>query len=86
MKLKKEFITHNTGSESMLVSTGKASFSGMVKGNKTVGEIFELLKTSTTEAEIVKALRAKYDAPEGVIERDVRKVLVELKNIGALEK
>ncbi len=86
MKLKKEFITHNTGNESMLVSTGKASFSGMVKGNKTVGEIFELLKTSTTEAEIVKALRAKYDAPEGVIERDVRKVLVELKNIGALEK
>ncbi|MCR5815632.1 MAG: PqqD family protein [Ruminococcus sp.] len=86
MKLKKEFITHNSGNEAMLVSTGKASFSGMVKGNKTTGEIFELLKKDTTEAEIVKALRAKYEAPEGVIEKDVRKVLLELKNIGALEK
>ena len=86
MKLKKEFITHNTGNEAMLVSTGKASFSGMVKGNKTTGEIFELLKEDTTEAEIVKALRAKYEAPDGVIEKDVRKVLAELKNIGALEK
>mgnify|MGYP002869973716 CR=1 FL=1 len=86
MKLKKDFITHNAGEEYMLVSAGNASFSGMVKGNKTVGEIFELLKTSTTEAEIVKTLRSRYDAPEGVIEKDVRKVLTELKNIGALEK
>lgn len=86
MKLKKEFITHNTGNEAMLVSTGKASFSGMVKGNKTTGEIFELLKEETTEAEIVRALRAKYEAPDGVIEKDVKKVLAELRNIGALEK
>ena len=86
MKLKKDFITHNSGDEAMLVSTGKASFSGMVKGNKTTGEIFELLKNDTTEAQIVATLRAKYEAPEGVIEKDVRRVLVELKNIGALEK
>ncbi len=86
MRLKKEFITHNAGDEFMLVSTGKASFSGIVKGNKTTGEILELLKERTTEAEIVAKLRSKYEAPEGVIERDVRKVLTQIKNIGALEK
>ena len=32
MKLKKEFIIHNTGDNSMLVPTGAAHFSGMAEG------------------------------------------------------
>ena len=86
MKLKNEYITHDTGTESLLVPTGRASFSGLVKGNKTLGAILELLKTETTEAEIVSALKSRYDAPEGAIERDVAKALSELRNIGALDE
>ena len=44
MKLRKEFITHDTGDESLLVPTGAAGFAGLVKGNKTLGAILELLK------------------------------------------
>lgn len=86
MKLKNEYITHDTGTESLLVPTGRASFSGLVKGNKTLGVILALLKTETTEAEIMSALKSRYDAPEGAIERDVAKALSELRKIGALDE
>lgn len=86
MKLKKDFIVHQAGKETMLVATGSAKFSGLVKGNKTAGEVLELLGTETTEAEdIVKKMREKYDAPEGAIERDVNKIITELKKIGAID-
>ena len=85
MKLKKDFIVHEAGDETMLVATGSASFSGLVKGNKTVGEILELLKTDTTEEKIINTLKSKYDAPEGTIERDVKKIITELRKIGAID-
>ena len=86
MKLKKEFITYETESESLLVSAGGAAFSGMVKGNKTLGAILELLKTDTTEAKIIAAMKFRFDAPEEVITRDVKKALAELRRIRALDE
>ena len=85
MKLNKEFLIHNTGSESILVPTGNAGFSGVVRGNKTLGVVLELLKDDTTEAELVAALKVRFDAPEGAVERDVQKALAELRRIGALD-
>ena len=84
MKLKNEFITHTTGNESLLVPTGEADFAGLVKGDKTLGVILELLQKDTSEAEIVAAMKDRFDAPEEIISRDVRKALSELRRIGAL--
>ncbi len=86
MKLKKEFITHDTGSESLLVPTGGAAFSGLVRGNKTLGAILALLKQDTTVEEIVAAMKQRFDAPEDIITRDVKMALSELRNIGALDE
>lgn len=86
MKLNKEFLLHNTGSESILVPTGAAGFSGVVRGNRTLGAVLELLKTDTTEAELVAAMKARFDAPEGAVEADVEKALAELRKIGALDE
>ena len=85
MKLKDEFITHDTGEESLLVPTGRAEFSGIVRGNRTLGVLLGLLKTDTTEEELVAAMRERFDAPEGAIEQDVAKTLSELRKIGALD-
>ncbi len=85
MKLNKEFLLHNTARESILVPTAAAGFSGVVRGNRTLGAVLDLLKTDTTEAEIIAALKARFDAPEGAIEADVQKVLAELCGIGALD-
>ena len=86
MKLKKEFITHDTGTESLLVPTGSAGWSGLVKGNRTLGVILSLLKEDTTEDAVISAMKARYDAPEEIIARDVRKALDELRKIGALDE
>lgn len=85
MKLKKDFIPHRSKGEVMLIATGEAKFSGLVRGNELFGEVLELLKNDTTEADIVKAMRETYDAPEGKIEEDVHKVITELTKIGAIE-
>lgn len=85
MKLKDGFIPHETGSESLLIPAGGAGFSGLVKGNKTLGAILELLKEDTTEEKIVDAMKQRFDAPEAVITADVKKALSELKKIGAID-
>lgn len=84
MKLSEDFIVHATESEILLVPSGEAKFSGVIKGNKTFGLIIELLKNDTTEQGIIDSLRKEYDAPEGKIENDVRSVLDELRNAGAI--
>lgn len=86
MKLNKEFLLHNSSGASILVPTGSADFSGIVRGNKTLGAVLELLQEETTENEIVAAMRGRYDAPEGTIEQDVAKILTELRKIGALDE
>ena len=85
MKLKDEFISHNTEKESLLVAAGGASFTGLVKGNKTFGIIVDLLREDRSKEEIVSAMIKRFDAPEEVIERDVEKAVYELDKIGALE-
>lgn len=86
MKLKQGFITHDTGNESILVPMGGAGWSGVVKGNKTLGAILDLLKEDTTETAIIDAMKQRFNAPEDVITRDVEKVLSELRKIGALDE
>ena len=86
MKLKKGFIVHDTGSESILVPMGGAGWSGVVKGNKTLGAILDLLKEDTTERAIIDAMKQRFDAPEEIITRDVKKALSELQKIGALDE
>jgi len=86
MKLKKEFIAHITGEEAILVPSGKAKFSGVVRGNKTLGAILELLKDEISGEELLQAMKARFEAPEGIIERDLEKALAELRSIGALDE
>ena len=86
MKLNPKYLIHRTGGETILVPTGDADFSGIIRGNRTLGAILELLKNETTEAELVAALQSRFAAPEGAVERDVAKALTELRKIGAIEE
>ena len=85
MKIKESFISHNVDGESMLIPTGDAAFSGVVKGNATLGVIVGLMQEETTEEEVVDKMCAKFDAPREVIARDVHKVIEELTKIGAID-
>lgn len=86
MKLNNAFLLHNTGTEAILVPTGEAEFSGVVRGNKTLGAVLELLREEITEEALVAAMKARFSAPEGAIEADVARALAELRGIGALDE
>ena len=86
MKLRKEFIAHDTGEESLLVPAGGVGFSGLVRGNASFGAIVSLLKEDTTREEIIGALLSRFDAPEETLAADVDKVLSALRGIGALDE
>ncbi|MBR5444632.1 MAG: PqqD family protein [Clostridia bacterium] len=86
MKLKKDFITHETAGEHITVSAGGSAWNGLIRSNRTAGFIVECLKTDTTAAEIVEKMLARYDAPREVITADVEKILNKLRSIGALDE
>ncbi len=86
MKLKKEFLQHITDNEAMLVPTGRAGFAGLVRGNRTLGVILGLLAEETTEDAVIAAMKARFDAPEEILTRDVRTALQNLRAVGALDE
>ena len=86
MKLNRDFLLHNTGDEFVLVPMGGTDFSGIVRGNKTFGEVLELLNEDTTEQEIIDKMKSRFDAPIEKIEVDVRRVISELTKIGAIDE
>lgn len=87
MKLSPNFLIHaqEEDGEFLLIPVSTASFSGVVRGNKTLGAILNLMKEDTTKEEIVASMKAQFDAPEDVIESDVERALLELTKIGAIE-
>ena len=85
MKLKPEFITHFANDEALLVPLGGTAFHGIVRGNATLGAILERLKQETTEEQIVESMCAEYDAPRETIAADVRRVVKQLRGIGAID-
>ena len=86
MKLKDTFITQEIEDTQFMVAVGEASFTGIVKSNKTAAFIVDSLKEETTKEQIVDAMCRKYDAPRERIEADVEIVLNKLRGIGALDE
>ena len=85
MKIKNEFIVHEAEGETMLVPTGMGGFSGMIRGNKTLGAILKLLQDDITEEQLVAIMKQRFDAPEDVIRQDVEKAIAKLREIGAID-
>ena len=85
MRLRHGFITHESNGEHITVTAGNTAFNGMVRSNKTAGFIVECLKNDVTKEGIVGKMLEKYDAPREMIEKDVEKILEQLRSIGAID-
>lgn len=86
MKLKEGFVTQQMGDEQIMVATGTASFSGLVRSNATAAFIVDCLKEDVTKEQIVAKLLDKYDVSEAVVSADVEKILTMLRSIDALDE
>ncbi|MCR4645305.1 MAG: PqqD family protein [Oscillospiraceae bacterium] len=85
MKLNSGFLAHDDGDQKLLVSTGETKFSGLVRTNSTAGFIIECLENETTEDEIVAKMQQKWDVSDEIARADVRKIVDQLKSIGAID-
>lgn len=85
MKLKDNFITHETDGEQIMVAAG-GSFAGMVRSNATAAFIVDCLKTDTTETEILDKMLAKYDGDKNVMAEDIKTIIGKLRTIGAIDE
>ena len=86
MKLKKEFITHTSRGEHIMIASDKGEFSGLVYSNATAATIIEMLKNEITKEKIVKMMCKKYDAPTIIVEQDVENIIKTLRSIHALDE
>ena len=86
MKINSNFLVHNDGENKLLVSTGATKFSGLVRGNSTAGFIIECLEEETTEDEIVKKMKEKWDVSDEIARRDVQNIINQLRSIGGIDE
>lgn len=86
MKLKNGFVTREMGGEQIMVATGDADFSGIVRSNETAAFIVNCLKTETSEEEILAAVEQEYEGDEAAMRAGIRKVLDSLRSINALDE
>ena len=85
IKLNKGFLVHHNGEESLVVSTGAAAFSGMIRTNRTAARIIGCLEEGADREQIIHRLAQQYDAPTEQIAGDVDRVLDQLRQIGAID-
>lgn len=86
MRLKDDFILHNTGEDFVIIATGEATknFNGIIKLNNMGGEIVGLLTTDISEEEIIKAIVEKYEVEYETAKEDILNLLDSLKKAGVI--
>lgn len=86
MRLKDDFILHNTGEDFVIIATGEVTknFNGIIKLNNMGGEIVGLLTTDISEEEIIKAIVEKYEVEYATAKEDIRNLLDSLRKAGVI--
>lgn len=86
MRLKDDFILHNTGEDFVIIATGEATknFNGIIKLNNMGGEIVGLLTTDISEDEIIKAIVEKYEVDYDTAKEDIKNILDSLRKAGVI--
>ena len=75
-------VETTVGSEVVLMTLDTGECMGL---GETGSDVWRLLREPTRLPEVVAALREEYQAPEGVIEGDVRELLEEMLGRGLIE-
>ncbi|MBR5937892.1 MAG: PqqD family protein [Clostridiales bacterium] len=87
MKLSSKFLIHaqEDKNEYLLIPVSTASFSGVVRGNRTFYLILKGLEKGASEEEMVQDL-ISIGAPEDLARSDVQTTISKLTEIGAIDE
>jgi len=83
MEIKREFSVREIAGEYLLVPMGKTALdlNGMITLNDVAADIWNMLPTAKTSAEIVCRIMHDYDADEKTVRADVEEFLCKLKKL-----
>ena len=86
MRLKDDFILHNTGEDFVIIATGEATknFNGIIKLNNMGGKIVSFLSNDISEEDIVKAIVEKYEVDYDTAKEDIKNILDSLRKAGVI--
>lgn len=87
MQINKDFTIQKVGASFVAVPVGKTSktFHGMIRLNETGAFLWKhMAEKDCSEAELVEALLGEYDVSREIAERDVHRVVEQLKESGIL--
>lgn len=86
MRLKDDFILHNTGEDFVIIATGEATknFNGIIKLNNMGGEIVSFLSNDISEEKIVKVIVEKYEVDYDTAKEDIKNILDSLRKAGVI--
>ncbi|MBQ8309698.1 MAG: PqqD family protein [Clostridia bacterium] len=87
MQINKDFTIQKVGASYVAVPVGETSktFHGMVRLNETGAFLWkQMAGKDCTEADLVDALLGEYDVAREIAERDVHRVVEQLKENGIL--
>ena len=87
MRLKKDFILHDSDGDYVIVAVGEAAknFHGLVHLNNVAGKIIEFLKEDISEEELINKMLEVYDVDPDTLKKDVNNIVSQLKNANIVE-
>lgn len=87
MRLVAGFQLRTIGNEYLAVPTGPAAarFNGLLMLNETGAFLVRHLQEDRTRRELLALLRAEYEAPDALLERDLDAFLAQFREAGLLE-
>ncbi len=87
MKIKSDFLLHNTGDEYIVVAVGERTqeFCGMIRLNETGAFLWQQLAEENTKESLVEALLREYEVLEDVAWEAVNKFTKQLLEANLLE-
>ncbi len=88
MKIKTGFMLRSVAGQNVVVPVGTAAidFNGMINLNESGAFLWRTLEGGATEAELVSALLAEYDAPEDIAHRDVEAFIKKMKEANLIDE
>ena len=88
MKIKAGFMLRSVAGQNVVVPVGTAAidFNGMINLNESGAFLWKTLEGGATEAELVSALLAEYDAPEDIARADVAAFIKKMKEANLIDE